>query len=334
LWELTVTEQRYRAVLEVRAGVPVTEVADRYGVSRQSVHAWLRRYRDEGPSGLTDRSHKVLAHPWQIPAELESAVCELRRAHPKWGPKRLVFEMDRRGPGTVTRSAVYRVLVRNGLIEPKSRKRRRQDYKRWERPVAMQLWQLDVTASAFLADGREVKIVTGIDDHSRYCVIAKAVLGATARPVCQAFLDAMSIYGVPEEVLSDNGTVFTGRFIKPRPAEVLNPLFREASGQLGAGNKITLKSVHPVNGRTMTVKVSVLAADPARELRWRSSLPGIMTGEHSFTLTPADGGTRLVQTEIYTGLLARFSAKTTSSFQASFQALNDAIKQRAETGTA
>jgi transposase InsO family protein len=185
------------------------------------VYSWLNRYRDEGPSGLVDRSHRVHRHPWQIPPEVESAVCELRRAHPRWGPKRLVFEMGRRGLGTVTRSTVYRVLVRNGLIEPKSRRRRRQDYKRWERPVPMQLWQLDVTASAFLAGGREVKIVTGVDDHSRYCVIAKAVLRATARPVCQAFIDAMAVYGVPEEVLSDNGTVFTGRFIKPRPAVVL-----------------------------------------------------------------------------------------------------------------
>ena len=221
LWELSVTEQRYRAVLEVLAGVPVTEVADRYGVSRQSVHTWLRRYREEGPSGLSDRSHKVFHHPWQIPAEVESAICELRRAHRRWGPKRLVFEMDRRGHGIVTRSTVYRALVRNGLIEPRSRRRGRKDYKRWERPVPMQLWQLDVTASAFLADGREVKIVTGVDDHSRYCVIARALLRATARPVCQAFVDAMAVYGVPEEVLSDNGTVFTGRFIKPRPAEVL-----------------------------------------------------------------------------------------------------------------
>jgi transposase InsO family protein len=221
LWELSVTEQRYRAVLEVLAGVPVTEVADRYGVSRQSVHAWLGRYRGEGPPGLVDRSHKVHAHPWQIPAELESAVCELRRAHRKWGPTRLVFEMGRRGLGTVTRSTVYRVLVRNQLIEPRSRRRRRQDYTRWERPVPMQLWQLDVTASAFLAGGREVKIVTGIDDHSRYCVLARAVLRATARPVCRAFVEAMGVYGVPEEVLTDNGTVFTGRFIRPRPAEVL-----------------------------------------------------------------------------------------------------------------
>ena len=81
LWELSVTEQRYRAVLEVMAGIPVTEVAGRYGVSRQSVHAWLARYREEGPPGLADRSHKVHTHPWQIPAELEAAVCELRRAH-------------------------------------------------------------------------------------------------------------------------------------------------------------------------------------------------------------------------------------------------------------
>ena len=221
LWELSVTEQRYRAVLEVLAGVPVTEVAGRYGVSRQSVHAWLRRYRDEGPSGLADRSHQVRHHPWQIRAELEAVVCELRRAHPRWGPKRLGFEMGRRGFGEVTRSTVYRVLVRNGLVEPRSRRRRRRDYRRWERPVAMQLWQMDVTASAFLDDGREVKIITGIDDHSRYCVIARAVLRATARPVCQALVDAMTVYGVPEEMLTDNGTVFTGRFIKPRPAEVL-----------------------------------------------------------------------------------------------------------------
>jgi transposase InsO family protein len=222
LWELSVVEQRYRAVLEVAAGVPVTEVADRYGVSRQSVHAWLRRYQSEGPSGLADRSHRVRAHPWQIPAELEAAVCELRRSHPRWGPKRLVFEMGRRGFGVVTRSTVYRVLVRNGLIEPRSRRRRRSDYRSWERPVAMQLWQLDVTASAFLASGREVKIVTGVDDHSRYCVITKAVLRATARPVCQAFIEAMAVYGVPEEVLTDNGKVFTGRFHKPGvPVEVL-----------------------------------------------------------------------------------------------------------------
>ena len=118
-------------MLEVMAGVPVTEVAERYGVRRQSVHPWLARYREEGPPGLADRSHKVHAHPWQIPAELESAICELRQAHRKWGPKQLVFEMGRRGLRTVTPSTVCRVLVCNRLIEPRSRRRRRQDYSRW-----------------------------------------------------------------------------------------------------------------------------------------------------------------------------------------------------------
>jgi hypothetical protein len=60
-----------------------------------------------GSSGLADRSHRVRHHPWQILAEVESAVCELHRAHPRWGPKRLVFEMGRRGHGRVTRSTVY-----------------------------------------------------------------------------------------------------------------------------------------------------------------------------------------------------------------------------------
>jgi hypothetical protein len=85
----------------------------------------------------------------------------------------------------------------------------------------MELWQLDVTPSLFLANGRECKIVTGIDDHSRFCVIAAVVARATARGVCLAFVEAMREYGIPGEVLSDNGRQFTGRFGRPRPAEVL-----------------------------------------------------------------------------------------------------------------
>jgi transposase len=54
LVELTMTEQRYRAVLEVQAGVPVTEVAERFAVSRQAVHRWRRWYEDEGLDGLAD----------------------------------------------------------------------------------------------------------------------------------------------------------------------------------------------------------------------------------------------------------------------------------------
>ena len=107
-----------------------------------------------------------------------------------------------------------------------------------------------------------------------------------------------------------------------------NPLFREASGQLAAGERITLRAVNPANGRLMTVKAKILAADPGAELRWASSLPGIMSGEHSFVLTPVDGGTRLVQAEIYGGLLA--ATVSVPRTETSFQALNEALRQRAE----
>ncbi len=78
LVELSVVEQRYHAVIEVLSGAKVTDVAGRYGVSRQSVHAWVRRYQDGGLAGLADRSHAPRAHPMQTPAAIEALICEVR----------------------------------------------------------------------------------------------------------------------------------------------------------------------------------------------------------------------------------------------------------------
>jgi hypothetical protein len=109
-----------------------------------------------------------------------------------------------------------------------------------------------------------------------------------------------------------------------------NPLFREASGQVAAGNRIRLRSVHPANGRLMTVKPKITVAAPGAELRWTASLPGIVSGEHSFVLAKADGGTRLTQSETFGGLLAAFSGKTFARAEAGFRELNEALKKRAE----
>ena len=97
LRELNVVEQRYQAVLEVLDGTPVTEVAQRIGVARQTVHRWVARYRESGLDGLADRSHAPQAHPWRISAEIEAVICDLRTAHRSWGPRRLAFELERRG---------------------------------------------------------------------------------------------------------------------------------------------------------------------------------------------------------------------------------------------
>jgi hypothetical protein len=76
----------------------------------------------------------------------------------------------------------------------------------------MELWQMDIMGGVRLADGSELKIVTGLDDHSRFCICAHLVVRATARPVCEALAAALRTYGVPDQILSDNGKVFTGRF--------------------------------------------------------------------------------------------------------------------------
>jgi transposase InsO family protein len=215
LVEVSVVEQRYRAVLEVRAGVPVTEVAVRAGVSRQSVHAWVRRYELGGLGALADRPRRPDTCPHQTSAQVEAAVCEMRREHPKWGPVRLAHELGRAGVVPVpSRMSVYRVLVRHGLIEPGPRKRPKDSYLRWERDKPMALWQLDIVGGVFLADGTEAKVVTGVDDHSRYCVIASVAARATGRAVCLAFAAALRAFGVPGEVLTDNGKQFTDRFGK------------------------------------------------------------------------------------------------------------------------
>ena len=81
----------------------------------------------------------------------------------------------------------------------------------------MELWQLDVMGGVWLASAQELKVVTGLDDHSRFCVMAGLVERANARSVCRIFSAALARYGVPEELLTDNGKVFTGR-LGPHPA--------------------------------------------------------------------------------------------------------------------
>ena len=215
-------EQRYQAVLAViRDGHSVLEVAQYVGVSRQSLHAWLVRYEADGLEGLADRSHRPVSCPHQMPGPVEALVLEMRRAHRWWGPRRIRHELRRCGVSPLpSESAVYRALVRGGLIEPAGRRRRAERWKRWERGSPMELWQFDVVGGFLLADGSHAKALTGLDDHSRFCVSAALMAREQTQTVCAAFAAALATYGVPGQVLTDNGRVFTGRFNHP-PVEVL-----------------------------------------------------------------------------------------------------------------
>ena len=215
LVELGLVEQRYRAVCEVLDGATGPDVARRNGVARQTVHDWLRAYAAKGLAGLADASSKPHSCPHQMAPQVEARVVELRRANPGWGPQTVLHYLAKEGvhplPG---RTSVYRAFLRHGLVEVTKRRRRRSDYKRWERSRSMELWQMDVVGRIHLADGTEVAAITGIDDHSRFCVCARLVARATAKPVCDALAHAMRTHGVPNQILTDNAKVFTARFGK------------------------------------------------------------------------------------------------------------------------
>jgi transposase InsO family protein len=219
---MSVTEQRYKAILAVIGdGRTVSEVAADWGVSRRTMHRWLVRYESDGLEGLNNRSHRPAQSPHQMPPAVEAMALEMRRSHPYWGARRIAFELVRkRVERAPSESAVYRCLVRAAVIDPVSRQRRRETWKRWERGAPMELWQLDVVHGFVLADGTSAKALTGVDDHSRYCVSARLMAKERTQAVCDGFSSALNTHGVPSQVLTDNGKVFTGRFAQP-PVEVL-----------------------------------------------------------------------------------------------------------------
>jgi hypothetical protein len=112
-----------------------------------------------------------------------------------------------------------------------------------------------------------------------------------------------------------------------------HPAFLGVTGQLAAGSTLTITTTHPTTGRAMTAKVKVQTAEPATELRWVSNMLGVRISERVFRLSPAAGGTTLVQTGTYRGLggsRGRSTIKVISRIQDTFVAINEAIKQQAE----
>ena len=153
---MSVSEQRYRAVLAVIAeGHTVTEVAARFGVSRQTMHAWFAKYEAGGLESLGDGSHRPRSCPHQMLAGVEVVLAEMRRVHSSWGPRRLVFELAKRGVEPVPSEAGVEP-DRAGWRRPRDR-----NWKRWERGTPMELWQMDVVGGFLLADGTKAKALTG-----------------------------------------------------------------------------------------------------------------------------------------------------------------------------
>jgi transposase InsO family protein len=140
---------------------------------------------------------------------VEETICQLRGAHPRWGARRIQAELARRGIEPAAVSSIHQALRRNHLVAPQP-PRRPKALKRFEREVSNDLWQIDATCVR-LASRKKAWVLDTIDDHSRYLLAILAAEAPTGEAAWDCFEEAASRYGLPRQVLSDNGMCFTGR---------------------------------------------------------------------------------------------------------------------------
>jgi transposase InsO family protein len=192
-----------------RTGDSVAEVCRRRGISRETFYLYRRRYEAEGMAGLDPRPRAPLRPRGRIEPELEAAICRLRSEHPKWGARRLKSELEHSGTAAPAISTIHQALRRNSLVTPQPPRRLRAD-RRFERPFANDLWQIDATR-VLLRSREPAWILDCLDDHARYLLAAQACQSPSGEAAWTCFLHASARYGLPRQLLSDNASSFTGR---------------------------------------------------------------------------------------------------------------------------
>lgn len=202
-------EQRLDMVLAPeRFGMSVSEAAALWGVSRQTWYVWRDRFDREGEPGLKNRSTSPRRSPGRLPQATEHAIVAMRKAHPRWGARRIRAERRRSGLPTHAVSTIHRVLVRNGLIQPTDRPPKATG--RFERESPNELWQLD-GLEYLLADKTTAHIVSVLDDHSRFCGYTRAFAHFDTEAAVAVFTAAADELGLPYSSLTDRGPQLTGR---------------------------------------------------------------------------------------------------------------------------
>ncbi len=186
------------------------------GVSRKTFYKFLARYRAEGLDGLRLRSRRPHAPPNLTRADVEDAIVLARKRLADQGldngPISIYWDLVDTGalPAPPSRVTIHRVLTRRGMIVPAPRKRPRSTRsRRFTRPRANELWQIDGFEVA-LADGRPATVIQLLDDHSRLDLCCRAAASENGVDVWAAFTTAATAYGLPAQVLTDNGTAFSG----------------------------------------------------------------------------------------------------------------------------
>lgn len=205
--KVSVEDQRREFVmLASLEGANVSAVCERFGISRQTGHVWLRRHA-AGEERFADRSRRPLDSPRRMARRLEEKILDVRDAHPAWGARKIAAILRRSGIEPPAVSSIHAVLQRHGRIVPD---RPGRDFERFEKTAPNDLWQMDFKGRTRLANGEWMHALTIIDDHSRFAVELGACLNQQLQTVRNRLERALRHHGLPEAIYVDNGPPWGG----------------------------------------------------------------------------------------------------------------------------
>ena len=200
-------------------GRPVAEVAAQYGVSRSWLYELLARHREEGEVAFEPRSKRPHASPTATPPATVELVVLLRKQLSETGldagPATIAWHLEHHHQVKLSIATIARILTRQGLVSPAPKKRPKASYVRFQAAMPNETWQSDFTHYRLL-DGRDVEIITWLDDHSRFVLHCTAHTPVTGRIVLDTFRTSAREHGYPASTLTDNGMVYTVRFATGR----------------------------------------------------------------------------------------------------------------------
>jgi transposase InsO family protein len=189
------------------------EVGRAYGVSPRWVYELCRRFAAEGETGLLPRTRRPHSSPHQTPVAIEDQIVVLRKALQDQGldagAHTIAHHLQQVHGTAPSPSTIWRILSRRGFVTPQPQKRPKSSFVRFEAQMPNERWQADIT-HVRLATGADVEVLNVVDDHSRLLLVCDARSITKAADVVESFHRAVAANGIPAEVLTDNGAVFTG----------------------------------------------------------------------------------------------------------------------------